>query len=66
MVCQLLVELLLKVSRAAPVRQVSVRGMRQEELPLRSLGRLDVLLAVNILLTSVDNAHVASPQREAF
>ena len=61
---QLGVELLLEVGGARPVGQVSVRGMGQEELPLRGLRRPDVFLSINILLTSVYYANVTPSKRE--
>ena len=61
---QLSVELLLEPGGAGPVCQMSVRGVGQEEFPLRGLRIPDVFLSVNILLTSVHYAHVTPSKRE--
>ena len=58
---QLGVQLFLKVTGATSVSEVSVGRMREEEFPLSCLSRLDVLLAIDIFLTSVDNPNVSSP-----
>ena len=59
---QLGVQLLLQVRRPALVRHVPVCRMGQEELSFSGHCSLDVLLSVNVFLTPVDDAHVASPE----
>ena len=54
-----LVEDLLQVGGAQPVGHVTIRCMAQEELPLSCHGSLDILLAVDVLLTAVDHTHIA-------
>lgn len=63
-VSQLGVKLLLEPGGAGPVGQVSVRGVGQEEFPLRGLRLPDVFLSINILLTSVHYAHITPSKRE--
>lgn len=59
-----LVEDFLEVGRAHAVGQVSVRRVREEELPLGSHGGGNVFLAVNVLLAPIHHADVTWTQVE--
>ena len=63
---QLGVQLLLEPGRAASVRDVSVRRVREEEFSLGSLRRLDIFSAINIFLASVHNSNISPSQRKKF
>ena len=54
-----LVEGFLQVRRSHALGQVPVSRVRQEELPLGSQRRTDVLLPVDVLLTAVHHPDVA-------
>lgn len=56
--CVYLVEGFLKVRRAHAIGQVSVRRVRQEELPLGLQRRIDVLLSINVFLTAIHHTDV--------
>ena len=58
-----LVEGLLEVRGAHAFGQMPVPGMGHEELPFGRHGRVDVLLPIDVLLTSVHHPNVPWTQR---
>lgn len=59
MVGQLLIQCGLQIGRAHSIGHVSIGWMTKEEFPLTCYGRLNILSAINILLTPVHDAHIA-------